>query len=452
MSSAELTDLLRLARAYTAQHLPWFAPALYRCKIIPTEAVNVAAIDLHYNVYWNPTKMAEIRAATPERTELLAQLAFIWIHEISHVLRDHAARRADIGGEAFRWNVAADFEINDADWAGTAPPVLFPPLLPAEFELPEGQLAEWYYKRDETAQLARRAAATHDLWFDDGSGSHGEARPWELHEDAQRITDAQRELIRRDVAEEMWRAPGSAPGGWAAWVNEVLEPKVDWRQLLRSRLATAIAVGSGARADYSYRRPGRRQSTYDPIVLPTLSGARRSQLAVVVDTSGSMGGERLQTVMSEVYVILRAAHGVVTLLPTDVQSYPPIRLQSEQDLRRLTQLRGGGGTDMGPGIEAALALQPRPDAILVLTDGEMVFPPRPEAVPVIFGIVAEALTERNQPPVPPWGRDAVVRIPPTPPTCPAPTPKPPPPSTAASPPPTGNGRKTPPSAAGNPPG
>ena len=396
-------DALRLARAYAARHLPWFAPALYRCKIVLSERTTVAAIDANYNVYWNPVAVDQIIAVSMSRQQQLAELAFVWIHEISHNLREHESRRQHIHGEADRWNCCADLEINDAAWPGLRPPSVFPPVVPEDFDLATGQLAEWYYRQEETDR-------PYGLQLDCGSGAHGEARPWELEGDGQTLNDTQREVIRRNVAREMANRPGTLPGGWDVWVQETLNPKVDWRQLLRQRLATAIAVGSGARVDYSYRRPGRRQSVYDPVILPTLSGSRRSQLAVVIDTSGSMAGTPLDRAVAELYGILRAAHQQVTLIPCDTEAYTPILLKGEEDLRRLMKLPGGGGTNMIGGIEAALDLQPAPDAVLVLTDGYTPYPAERYPTPVLFGIVGSGLDRYNRPPNPPWSEDAVVEI------------------------------------------
>ena len=51
------------------------------------------------------------------------------------------------------------------------------------------------------------------------------------------------------------------------------------------------------------------------------------------------------------------------------------------------ELIGGGGTDQREGIGAALALRPRPDLILVLTDGQTPWPDRRPPVPVVIALV-----------------------------------------------------------------
>jgi predicted metal-dependent peptidase len=50
------------------------------------------------------------------------------------------------------------------------------------------------------------------------------------------------------------------------------------------------------------------------------------------------------------------------------------------------KLLGGGGTDMGVGIAAALELKPKPDLVLVLTDGHTPWPKAPRAK-VIVGLL-----------------------------------------------------------------
>ena len=54
------------------------------------------------------------------------------------------------------------------------------------------------------------------------------------------------------------------------------------------------------------------------------------------------------------------------------------------------QLIGGGGTDMGAGLAAATGLRPRPQVVVVLTDGWTPWPARsPRAVSVVVGLLAD---------------------------------------------------------------
>lgn len=230
-------DRIRFARAFAAQRLPWFGPVLFRCRIIVTEAVSVASIDLHYNVYWNPDVVADIWSAQQE-VEALKELAFLWIHEISHRLRKHAERRAALQGKravgAYDWNIAADFEINDTPWPGLRMPAAYPGMLPSQYDFPVGRLAEEYLGYME------RSDKPFPRLPDEGSGIHGELRPWETG-DAQELADLETELIQRQVAEAMKEAGTSAiPASWRTWSDKVLTSKTNWRRSLSHRMSVAI--------------------------------------------------------------------------------------------------------------------------------------------------------------------------------------------------------------------
>ena len=93
------------------------------------------------------------------------------------------------------------------------------------------------------------------------------------------------------------------------------------------------------------------------------------------------------------------ASGTVPVIDCDaaVQAVRRVRRSAE------VALAGGGGTDMGAGLEAAFALTPWPQVVVVLTDGYTPWPERaPHAGKVVVGVIGAAGTER--PPVPRWAR------------------------------------------------
>jgi predicted metal-dependent peptidase len=148
------------------------------------------------------------------------------------------------------------------------------------------------------------------------------------------------------------------PGGWIRWAEQVLEPVVDWRTVLAGAVREAVAWAGGA-VDYTYRRPSRRTPTLRGVVLPSL---RRPlpQVAIVIDTSGSMGEDQLAAALAEITGVLREL-GVqgnrVTVLACDADVQTMARVNSADQV----SLAGGGGTDMRVGIARALsaALRPR---------------------------------------------------------------------------------------------
>jgi predicted metal-dependent peptidase len=411
----EVEQILRMARAYAAEQLPWFAPALYAAPLVLTDhCPSVAAVDEGMRIYFNPERVRQLLAQAETTQRALRQLAFLWVHEICHILRRHAERAKEKGAEPIRWNIAADLEINDAQWKGLEIPEAFPPLLPKQLGLPEGKLAEFYYDA-----LEKEVRSTSGEWegvSDEGSGVHGQKRWWELPADDKRApvrSESDKELIRREVAEEIRQRKswGDIPAGWKRWAEEVLNPKVNWRELLKRKVRGALTIGTGQRIDYSFARPHRRAEVYDPVLPPSLQGDFLPRIACVVDTSGSMSKRKLAQALAEVRKVLETFRLPITVIPCDAVPYEPIRVFTSSQAQRL-KLMGGGGTNMVAGIEAALKLRPIPDVVIVLTDGDTPFPPKRYKVPIIFGIFDPTGDGKvPKPPMPPWREGDVVVIP-----------------------------------------
>jgi predicted metal-dependent peptidase len=336
--------------------------------------LGTLAVDDRWRLYFDP----EVAVAwQPE------ELSAVVYHEVCHLLRDHAGRAA-IAQDRLRWNLACDAEIND-DLKSEGAPLPGEAIFPATFGLPDGLLAEEYYRRllerepGPCAAVPCSAAANGRC----GSGVTGLKEEWELSGEASAavhgaISAGEAALVRRQVAQavtEHAKGRGTVPGHWERWAELTLEPVVDWRRELAGAVRNALAVVAGA-CDYSYRRPSRRQAGAGAIVLPALIRAVPS-VAVVVDTSGSMGPNDLECALAEVAGIIRAAgqREGIRVLSVDAA------VHSSQRVVRAGQVRlaGGGGTDMGAGLAAVEKLNPRPQVAIVITDGFTPWPDQPPA-------------------------------------------------------------------------
>lgn len=112
------------------------------------------------------------------------------------------------------------------------------------------------------------------------------------------------------------------------------------------------------------------------VILPSL---RRTppRVSVIIDTSGSVSDAELGSALLEVTAISRAASGrrdLLTMLTCDAAARIAHPLCAAEGI----PLVGGGGTDLRIGFATALRAQPRPDVVVVLTDGQT---PWPEAKP-----------------------------------------------------------------------
>ena len=350
-----------------------------------------------------------------------AQLGSVLVHHVCHLLRTHGerAQASGVGGgedrarDARDWIRAADAEIND-DLVPAGLDLPGRPVLPRDLGAQDGLLAEQYYAaiRDErrlvqgleggfggetTGRSGQGKAGDADSgWLDCGSGADGVPRPGQ---EPGGLPDWQADLLRRQVAQDVIshaKLAGDVPAGMLRWAEEVLSPKVNWRKVLAAELRRAVFEVSGA-VDYSYRRPSRRSAVAGDVVLPAL---RRPvpEVAVVCDTSGSMTESLLAMVLAEVEGLLKALGLArqVRVLACDYAVAPAQRVSSA----RQVQLVGGGGTNMGAGIEAATALRPRPAVTVVLTDGYTPWPPAPpKGMRVVVGLLGP-----RAPDAPVWAR------------------------------------------------
>ena len=393
------------ARLWAAHRFPYLASALFALQPVLRPGLGGAATDESWRLYLDP----ELADGWPAD-----RLGTLLVHHVGHLVREHADRARAAGVDprsAPRWALAADAELNDdlAD-AGLALPGR-DGVTPEALGLDRGGLAEAYF-----AALAAGASAARDerddreqrdgegTGGDHGSGADGRRRHWEAPADAAAVSRADAELIRAGVAVAVLEARhdgrGDVPGSWLRWAEDRVTPHVDWRRVLAGEIRRGVSAVAGA-VDYSYRRPSRRSGAAPRVVLPSLEEPV-PEVAVVCDTSGSMGGEELGVVLAEVEALLRRV-GVrgARVLAVDAA----VRSARRVSRARQVELAGGGGTDMAAGIEAALLARPRPDIVVVLTDGDT---PWPEQRPRGTRVVAALVGGGRRAAVPGWARTVEV--------------------------------------------
>jgi predicted metal-dependent peptidase len=191
----------------------------------------------------------------------------------------------------------------------------------------------------------------------------------------------ERDAVEREVAQAIVDAaakdPGSVPGEVLLRAQQRLAPsKTPWQNILRRHVRRALNQRNGY-TEQTYARQSRRQSMHGAgagsIVLPTTYDPQ-VEVAVVVDTSGSMGQQEMQAALAEVDGILRAARSAIRVLSCDKQVHLQGKVTRVAEAAKL--LRGGGGTDFRPAFEALA--KHRPGLTIVVTDG---YGPAPKDAP-----------------------------------------------------------------------
>ncbi|WP_067722447.1 vWA domain-containing protein [Nocardia yamanashiensis] len=365
------------ARLYAVRVRPYLATALFALRIVESHRVPTMGVDRYWRCYVSPAFVDRMP---------VEELAGVLVHEVAHLLREHHARgerfarEHELTGpaEALRRNIAADFEIND-DIFGDGLVKPEGAILPSDIDLPAGKLMEEYLREYNfgvyTADMA---------WLDCGSAADGVEREWELGPGgADGLSEQERDGVRFRVAEGIIGRPGNVPEGWRRWAQETFHPPQPWRDLLGAALRAAVSA-PGVGEDYTYGRPARRSAGLPGVVLPSL---RRTppRVTVIIDTSGSVSDTELGSALLEVAAISRAVGGrrdLVTVLSCDAAARIAHTLCAAESI----PLLGGGGTDLREGFARALRTRPRPDVLVVLTDGQTPWPSARPSCRTVVGL------------------------------------------------------------------
>lgn len=432
LSEKELLDAktrIQAGRALAIERHPYLDTALSSMVLVARPGLGTVATDRRWRMYYDPA-----RVLGQDVNECVSD----WLHEVGHLLRDHPSRWTAMG-QAPRlhplFNAAGDALINednadmglvmlDTDVRFTS----FPPEVGANRTMTTEEI---FHALLAWAQQQSASCPTHGqpgspspdangsdpsdsggqdspgqggagdgdpsgtqpgsgactcplggLGSDCGSGAGGGAREWEedLTDNAgDGSVDAGRaDLVQQETAHKVADAArkngrGTVPAGLLRWANDLLAPAVNWRTELRSIVSRTLGQIAGRR-DYTYSRPSRR--TIPRFLLPGMAAHVPPSVAVIIDTSGSMGEDDLSQCLADVSGLLRAASGSAQPLKVITCDAAAHTAQTVRTVRNIT-LAGGGGTDMRVGIAAAAALRPKPQVIITLTDGETPWPDAP---------------------------------------------------------------------------
>jgi predicted metal-dependent peptidase len=379
---------LAAARLRAARQQAYLASALFALVPVDTPGHGTFSVDGYWRLY---VDMEQARAWGVEAS------AAVLLHEVHHLVRchhDRAARAKVAPHERELWNYVADAAINDDLVADGLP--LPDPVLPHHLGLPARGVEEHYFE------------ALRNRWGVDpcrcGSGSGGARLGVELDDEADvdKVDDLDAQAVRRDVAHQVAQAVDRGERvspGLVLWARAYLDPQVPWQRVLRSALSRPLRAVVGA-SEPTWTRPDRRAASVPHVLRP---GSRRvrPQVAVVIDTSGSMSRSLLNVAVTEIDAIVRRSGAATTVVVCDEVAASPQHVRTIAEL----QLTGGGGTDMRVGIDAALQLRPCPQIVVVLTDG---LTPWPVAAPV--GTTLVAVVIGNDAPLPKGERIVALRV------------------------------------------
>ena len=346
LSDEEVRDKLIKARIEMLMSAPFFGNLATRLIIKDaTSWCPTAATDGKY-FYYNKHFVAALSDA---------ECVFLMGHEVLHCVYDHmdANRRGD--RHPVLWNVANDYVINGD---------LIDARVGEEIKLVQichdwkyrGKISEETY--DDLYQQAKEDGRimemdSFDVHLDreegddegSGSASKGNTDGDEDGDGPAKYTAEEKEKISQEFKNATMQAAkaagaGNLPGGVKRALDHLLNPQLDWRQLI------AMQIQSVIRSDYTMMNPSRK-GLNEGFYLPGMDRETTIDVAISMDVSGSIYDTMLRDFLSEVKGIMdqytdfrihlfcfdTEVHNPVTFTPHNMEEF------MEYDIQ------GGGGTE-----------------------------------------------------------------------------------------------------------
>ena len=365
-----MTHSERLTRARIALILdePFFGSLLMHLKLIEDKSVPTFSTN-GKNLRWNPAFLDTLDDP---------QLKTVLAHEVLHCALLHPFRRGD--RDLKRFNVACDYAINNfldnynqqVASRGHTPP--FP------IDTLKGCLLDHKYDGQSAEEIY---AGMIDPPPPPGAPSPGEFVDGACDQAGLDELEANWKVAMQQSAEAA-KSQGKLPADIARLVKELVDPAVPWRETLRNFI-TAFA-----KDDYSWSRPNRRfNSSSSTFILPSLHSPRLGEIAVAIDTSGSIGEKELTIFLSEIRSILFDCHPEkLIFLQCDAKVQDYQELTDNDSIFSVDaaqfEMKGGGGTDFRKVFDKLEEEGKTPCALIYLTDTHGDFPEHEPSYPVLW--------------------------------------------------------------------
>lgn len=281
------------------------------------------------------------------------ELTFLVAHEVCHPMFDHNGRRGS--RQPLRWNMAADYVINE--------------LLVNE---KIGQMIEGGCYNPSLYKAGRGISeGIYDLLPENngggkfGQGGDGQGSAYDDVMDsgqteAERTQQAEEWKVKVAQAAQSAKMMGKLSANVARIVDDTLQSKVDWRDVLRNFVVKA------KNESRTWARPNRRFVTQG-LYLPSVDGEATGELVIAVDCSGSVGEADLNRFAAECKAIktdLNPAKMHIVYFDSQVCHYDAFGPDDELSINA----HGGGGTAFSPVFKYLTANNIEPIATVFLTD------------------------------------------------------------------------------------
>ena len=292
-----------------------------------------------------------------------AEFRFVMLHECYHKMYRHLSTWQHLNKiDAMRTNQACDYVIN-LKLADTES------YKQGWIRMPNGGLMDSQFANMNTEQVFKLLPPNDGQGNGQGGGQGFDEHNWE---GAKELSTEEAESLAREIDEAVRQGAimaGKMGTGGLRDLRDLLEPKKDWRELLREFMTTTCAG-----KDYStWRKPNRRYIGYD-MLMPSSISESVGEIVVAIDTSGSIGDYELRAFLSEVKGIcdnVKPSKVRVLYWDTEVCGHEVYNQDELDNLPKSTKPKGGGGTmvECVPTYMNEHGI--KPECVVVLTDGHL---------------------------------------------------------------------------------
>ena len=351
----------KVSRAVTklAQTKPFWGSLMLSIGHSKNDSIPTAATD-GLNIWWNDEFIQE---------QSEAQTRGLMCHELMHIILHHCMHHGEpYDSNPKMCNIAMDYVINNT-------------LMEDGFELPEGGIID---KDGKFKGMTWKQV--YNLIKDDPE--HQDMCKELTLEDVMKnpnLSDAEKAEIQQKVVAAAQAAKnsgvGKLPGELEELINEIRNPKVDWKEYLWETFKCRYPE------DYTFNRPNRKVlNTYD-IYLPTMEGVQAGNIAVHIDTSGSVSSDELTDFLAELNELsVEFKPACIYIFYTDYAVANVEVFEQGDDITELN-IKGRGGTSFVPTFEYIEEHDIAVDQMLVFSDMEVwdgCFPAEEPDYPVLF--------------------------------------------------------------------
>lgn len=337
-TSAQIKDRLIRARVDMLMTTPFFGNLATRLRMVDaTDWCPTAAVDGKY-FYFNR-----------DFVDALNDTEIIWLlgHEIMHCVYDHMDPIRRGKRIPLLWNVANDYVINWELEHSRLGKRIRTEIIEVCFD-PQyaDQTSEEVYDQlySELKRQGRMQNTSFDMHLErdaDDSSADG-AEP--SASGPARFSAGQADQVQQEFQGAVIQAAKAAsnagiPAGVRRMLKDLLEPELDWRSMLARQIRSQI------RSDYTWMRPSRK-GEQTGVILPGMDLDTTCDVAVAIDTSGSITQADLLEFLSEVQGIMNQFTDFRLLLwcfDTSVHNFQVFTPHNVADLAEY-EPAGGGGT------------------------------------------------------------------------------------------------------------